>query len=222
MKLSDAFYKTFNTQYENVGTDVSYHIEKVKHNGKYQLYIYFQGSNGENDWKANFKFCKKTYSRRPYKDMKTKFRVHAGFLECWKQVEDIIKEAIKDNEINSICILGYSHGAALAVLCHECCWFNRPDLRSFINTFAFETPRVYANFRVKKSLKERWHNCYVFRNSNDIVTHLPPALFGYTHVGKIIKIGRRDKYKFMNSISAHHPEKVYNALIDYEKFYKNI
>lgn len=227
MKIAKQFYKTFSLHYDNVGTDVSYKIEKKVFNKdtskEYSiLYIYFQGSEGKNDWKANFRFYKKIYSRKPYKGMETKFRVHAGFLECWKQVEDIVKEKIKDSHIKYIYIFGYSHGAALATLCHECVWFNRPDLRSKIFTYAFEAPRVYASFRVKKSLKERWNNCFVFRNSNDIVTHLPSVLFGYTHVGTLVKIGRRDRYKFMNSVSAHYPEKVYNALIDYENFYKNI
>lgn len=227
--LSHLFYNTFSNTYENIGDSVSYKIEECTYNEGEEnefidLIIYFQGSEGENDWKANFKFYKKVYSRRPYKGMETKFRVHAGFLECWKQVEDIIKEKIKNPLIKRITICGYSHGAALAVLCHECCWFNRRDIanNNQLYTFAFEAPRVYASFRVKKSLKERWNNCFVFRNSNDIVTHLPPVLFGYTHVGTLVKIGRRDKYKFMNSISAHHPEKVYNALKDYQKFYKNI
>lgn len=227
--LEFLFYETFVRKYQNIGSNVSYaidenHFNKGKKDEFISLIIYFQGSNGENDWKANFKFYKKIYSRRPYKGMETKFRVHAGFLECWKQVEDIIKEKIKNPLIKKITICGYSHGAALAVLCHECCWFNRNDIVKNENlmTFAFEAPRVYASFRVKKSLKERWNNCYVFRNSNDIVTHLPPILFGYTHVGKLVKIGRRDRYRFMNSVSAHRPEKVYNALVEYKKFYKNI
>lgn len=227
--LSELFYETFSRKYQNVGDSVSYAIDektynKGKENEFVDLKIYFQGSEGENDRKANFKFYKKIYSRRPYKGMETKFRVHAGFLECWKQVEDIVKEKIKNPLIKRITICGYSHGAALAVLCHECCWFNRRDIakNGKLVTFAFEAPRVYASFRVKKSLKERRENCTIFRNSNDIVTHLPPVLFGYTHVGTLVKIGRRDKYKFMNSVSAHHPEKVYNALIDYQNFYKNI
>ena len=223
--LAEQFYKTFSTIYDDIGTDVSYRIEKKvynkdEENERHDLFIYFQGSNGDNDWKANFKFYKKVYSRRPYKGMETKFRVHAGFLECWKQVEDLIKAEITDEKIKRITIFGYSHGAALATLCHECCWFNRPDIRNNIETFAFEAPRVYASFRVKKELKERWEKCHLFRNRNDIVTHLLPVIFGYCNVNKITKIGRRKKYKFMNSVSAHHPEEVYQSLFDYENFYK--
>ena len=101
----------------------------------------------------------------------------------------------KDEEGNykwaRIVVVGYSHGGALAALCHECVWYNREDLREgdALLGFGFEAPRIYAGWRMPKALKERWKNFTVYRNKNDIVTHLPPVLFGFRHVGKMKKIG---------------------------------
>ena len=172
------------------------------------LYIYLAPSNSELDWKHNFMFGK-----RPYKDMKIPYKVHRGFLKCWKTIEDIIIDIIHDITIRSIIIVGYSHGGALAMLCHECCWFHRPDIRKYIYGISFEGPRVYASFFVKKQLKERWKNFINFRNRNDIVTHVPPVLFGYTHVGRIIKIKHKDWY---GCVKAHYPSHVRQALLEYD------
>lgn len=118
-------------------------------------------------------------------------------MKCWKMVQDIVIDKVmeKDEEGNykwtRIVVVGYSHGGALAALCHECVWYNREDLREgdALMGYGFEAPRVYAGWRMPKALKERWKNFTVYRNKNDIVTHLPPVLFGFRHVGKMKVIG---------------------------------
>ena len=226
--VSDLFYICANGIFENVGDYVSYNITKVVdddynsyHTDRkyYKLYIYFQASKEKSDWKANFHFFKTLRKRKPYNDMNVSYKVHSGFLACWKEVKDVIKEAIRDEDISGITIVGYSHGAALATLCHECCWYNRPDLRNNLLTLAFEAPRIYGGFKVKKELKERWENCYVFRNKNDLVTHLPPRIFGFCDVGNLVKIGQQKTYGFMTCIRAHYPENVYQSLNEYEDFH---
>lgn len=168
------------------------------------LYIYFEPSDGKIDWKHNFMFAK-----RPYKDMKEPYRVHRGFLKCWKYVEDIIIDAVKDPDIEEIITVGYSHGGALAMLCHECCWYHRPDIRDNIWGIGFDTPRVYAGLKVRKQLKKRWKNFLVIRNHTDLVTHLPPVIFGYSHVGEMLKIGKKAKY---GCIKSHYPDKILKSL----------
>ena len=130
-----------------------------------------------------------------------------------------MREAFADKSISSIVISGYSHGAALAVLCHECAWWCRPDLRDRLITLAFEAPRVYAGFTIKKSLRERWENCFIFRDKNDIVTHLPPVIFGFRTVGRLVKIGNHKTYGIGSFIKAHCPENVDTALKEYTQFY---
>lgn len=227
-KLSELFYECAfdNVPWQEVGLGVNYaFVEEGT-----TLYIYFQGSSQKVDWIRNFLFRKV-----PFKDIDVKFRVHKGFLSAWKEVEDIIinkvcekkeilvseTEARFEYKWRQIIIVGYSHGGALSGICHEVVWYHRPDLRkNKLFGFGFESPRFYAGFRVKKALRERWANYTVIRDHNDIVTHCPPVIFGYTHVGKILKIKgdlNLAGVKTLNCVKAHYPQVVYDGLVKYEE-----
>ena len=109
----------YDIEYQECGDHVNYAFVEDGHT----LYIYFQGSDGDVDWRRNFSFWKK-----PYKDMDSPYRVHAGFMKAWKEVEDIVIEKITERSAvmnmayrwNKIITVGYSHGGALAAFCHEC------------------------------------------------------------------------------------------------------
>lgn len=203
--LTELFYNVNrNVPYITVGDGVDYCF--IQENRT--LYIYFEPSDGKVDWKHNFMFAK-----RPYKDMKIPYKVHRGFLQCWKTIEDIVIDRIADRNINEIIIIGYSHGGALSMLCHECCWFHRPDIKNNIWGIGFGSPRVYTGLWVKKSLKPRWQQYMIIRNHTDLVTHVPPKLFGYSHVGKLVKIGKKKKY---SCIKSHYPSNISESLAEFE------
>lgn len=232
-KISELFRICNESSYDVVGKDVNYLFEEDKDT----LYIYFQGSVSKWDWMRNFFFIKGF--KKPYKNMEVPYRVHKGFLNAWKEVEDIIIEKITEKKIikkvnkrtkeeesreeykwKTIVVVGYSHGGAISGLCHECVWFNRPDLREKgLYGYGFESPRFYAGFKVRKNLKERWATYTVVRTNNDLVTHCPPCLFGYKHVGTILKV-RGDcslvTDKVPNCIKSHYGQVVYDALVKYE------
>ncbi len=219
MHLSKLFHLcAYEIEYQQVGDSVNYAF--LEDNST--LYIFFQGSNSISDWVRNFFFKKK-----PYKDMKIKYRVHAGFLAAWKEVEDIIIEKIQEKANNEfkwkqIIIAGYSHGGALAAFCHECVWFWRSDLReNGLVGYGFEAPRIYGCLFVKKELKPRWQKFFIIRTNNDIVTHCPPAVFGYCHVSNILKVKgdtKLVKKKWIpKCVKSHYPEVVYDALLRYDK-----
>lgn len=162
----------------------------VEHDGDYAiqrdgntLYLFLEWSNGGSDWRNNFDFPAK-----PYKDMGIKWYCHRGFLRVWKSIEPYIKSAIMDDTVQKIVVIGYSHGAAIAMLAHEYVWYNRPDLRDNIEGYGFGAPRCYWGLKIKKSIKERWENFHPIRNENDIVTRVPPAVFGFVHANKVIHI----------------------------------
>lgn len=213
----------YDISYETVGDSVNYAFMTKKNT----LYIFFQGSSQISDWVRNFMFPAK-----PYKDMEIPYRVHRGFLAAWKEVEDIIIAKIteknaKDNyKWSKIVVVGYSHGGALAGFCHECVWFWRPDLReSGLIGYGFEAPRFYAGWKVKKELKERWETFFVVRNNNDIVTHCPPAIFGFCHVGTILKIHGDTSLvegKYCKCVKSHFPECVYDGLVKDEAFVEDV
>ena len=113
-----------------------------------------------------------------------------------------LEEQILNPKFTKIIISGYSHGAAIAVLCHEFAYRVRPDLKESIFGYGFGCPRVLWGIKTGKH-REIWKNFTVIKNIDDLITHLPPAFFGYFHVGEILKIGEKGKY---SSIDAHRPE----------------
>ena len=167
------------------------------------LYLWFQHSNGITDWLNNFR----AYAV-PYREMTPIWRCHKGFLSVFKPLLPYLQPLIEDNEIQRICTVGYSHGAALAVLCHEYIWYHRPDLRSSICGYGFGCPRVLYGC-VPEALTQRWSHFYVIRNQDDIVTHLPPRISGYCHVGNLVTIGTLGKY---SATDAHRPESYLHEL----------
>lgn len=149
------------------------------------LYLYLQGSNGNVDWMNNFDFW-----AEPYKDMSIKWKAHRGFVRVWKEIEPFVKDDIMNPKVKKINIVGYSHGAALAVLAHEYAWFNREDIRDNIFGYGFEPPRVFHGTKMPKELEHRWSQFTTFRNGLDLVTYVPPYIFGYRHVGKIVHMNK--------------------------------
>ncbi len=205
MNLTKLFLRCISTPYQKVGVSNNYAVKRTRNT----LYIFFEGSDGYVDWKNNLDFPAKPYKRMN----KTVWFAHRGFLKEWKELEDVIHAYISNSSIQKIVIAGFSRGAGIALLCHEYVWFNRPDLRNAIRGYGFGCPRIIWGLCTKK-IKERWKNFTVIRNDNDIITRLPPTLLGYTHVGKMLTIGKKGKY---NKIQAHFPESYHAELLEYEK-----
>lgn len=200
-------------EYQEVGHDVDYAFIEGAND---TLYIYFEPSNSKTDWIVNFAF-----PRRPYKDMQIPYRVHGGFLSNWKAVEDIVIARVTEKGANGdyrwkrVVVVGYSHGGALAALCHEGVWFHREDLREAgLAGISFDGPRVFGGLYVPAALKERWAHFYVIRNHRDIVTHLPPVVMFFRHVGELVEIGAGED---PGLIGAHYPNKIRESLQEFEK-----
>lgn len=161
------------------------------------LYLWFQHSHGMTDWLSNLNFV-----AVPYREMEPVWKCHAGFLKVWKSVKPYLEPLILDPTVRRVCVVGYSHGAALALLCHEYIWYHRPDLRDTLCGYGFGCPRVLFGC-VPDDVAVRWDTFFRVSNENDIVTHLPPRVSGYCHVGVPVSIGENGKY---SPIDAHRPE----------------
>lgn len=205
MKLSTLFSRTLHITYTHVQNSADFATSRVGNT----LYIYFAASQGKEDWKNNLSFPAKAYKRAKSKT----WYAHRGFWKVWKTIEDYIASDIADKTVKKIVISGYSHGGAIALLCHEYAWYNRPDLRESIEGFGFGCPRVVFG-RISKELDLRWERFTVVRNIDDIVTHLPPAVLGFNHVGMMLEIGERGKY---SKIDAHRAENIMAELLAWEK-----
>lgn len=198
MNLYDNMEQCLNANYKTVENAGDYSVERDGNT----LRIFFEWSDGAEDWKNNFNFPAK-----PYKHMKNLWFCHRGFLKVWKSIEPYIEQDIKNLEVMEIDIVGYSHGAAIALLCYEYCIFNRPDI--VVTGVGFGCPRVFWGF-VPKKIRERLNSFKVVRNRKDIVTYVPPAILGYRHVTEIVKIGTSGESQ--GTIDDHRPESYLESL----------
>lgn len=172
------------------------------------LYILFQQSVGLTDWQNNLDF-----PAAPYRNMETDWRCHRGFLRVWRSVQPYIDEILQLTGYVNVTTAGYSHGGALAVLCHEYIWFRYPGLRSRLRGAGFGAPRVVWCRAGCRRIAPRWETFTVIRNLDDAVTYLPPALLGYRHMGHLLEIGRKGRY---TPIDAHRPEAYLFSLAEAE------
>ena len=179
----------------------------TEHEGSYsirregsKLFVYFEKSNGATDWRNNLDFPAK-----PYREMADKWYCHRGFLKVWKAIEPDIKDKLLDPQILEIEIVGYSHGGAIAQLCYEWVKFNRPEI--IVSGYGFGAPRVLWGFP-SKAVRERFKGFLVVRNGRDIVTHMPPAIFGFRHMGTVKKIG----YLSAGAVRDHTPSEYLDNL----------
>lgn len=172
------------------------------------LYILFECSVEKEDWINNFSFPAK-----PYKSMDAVWLCHGGFLKVWKAMRDDIEAYVADilashDEIHNIKCVGYSHGGAIAVFATEDMAYLYGDKYS-VEGYGFGAPRVLWGL-VPKSIKERLSVFTTIRNIDDIVTHVPPRIFGFRNCGHLTKVGVQGKYNF---IDAHRPESYLQELI---------
>ncbi|MBQ2766350.1 MAG: lipase family protein [Clostridia bacterium] len=205
MNLYDLFSMCLSIPYLQTGGSANYAV----HREGRVLYIFFEASSGSNDWRINFNFPAKAYKRMG----QPVWFAHRGFLDTWKEIEPVLADKIADRTVKKLVITGYSHGAALAMLCHEYVWYNRPDLRQTLDGYGFGSPRVFWGIK-NAELSRRWERFHVIRNIDDIVTHLPPAALGYRHVGTMIKLGGSGKY---SPVDAHRPENILRELQPYRE-----
>jgi hypothetical protein len=202
MKLSTLFQRCLEAPYVHLAESADCCFEQQGET----LYIYLQDSDGYEDWKNNLDF-----PARPYRRMgQTHWYAHRGFVKVWRAVEPYIASAVMEESVRRVVTVGYSHGGALAVLCHEYIWFHRPDLREHIEGYGFGAPRVIWGV-YGQDISARWERFIVVRNIDDIVTHLPPRSLGYFHVGRLVEVGEKGKY---SRIDAHRSE---NILIELER-----
>lgn len=205
MTLSKLFSRCVHHTYTTAPDSVDYALDRV---GSH-MYIYFEASDGVVDWLRNLDFPAAAYSRNG----KTAWYAHRGFLTAWKSLIPRIKPLVTDPTVKQATVVGYSHGAALAVFCHEYVWYHRPDLRDRLDGYGFGCPRVLWGRRPSE-ITERWARFTVIRNLDDIVTHVPPRVLGYFHVGQMLEIGEAGKY---SAVDAHRPENIRRELWVYER-----
>lgn len=204
MLLSELFSRCLSIPYVSVGSSADLALDRTNDT----LTIYFQHSRGEQDWQKNLNFPARAYPRSEG----IAWYVHRGFLSLWQEIEPYVAALLRQERTRTIAVCGYSHGAALAALCHEYIWYHAPQQRDRLRGYGFGSPRLLWGPRPTQLL-QRWEHFTVIRNLDDVVTHLPPRLLGYSHVGKLLEIGQRGAY---SAAEAHTAQNILAALKQYE------
>jgi predicted lipase len=179
--------------WETTGTDTQFKIVEQED----EVLIVFCPSNSKADWKINFSFPK-----LPYREMKTKFYVHGGFLKEWKKINNFFLDTIAEIK-KPITIVGWSYGGAMATLCMEDVWFHFPEKRSQMRAITFGSPRVVwiRNF---KSIEQRWDGTTRYVNGSDIIPTLPFGFLGFKHVVPETHIGDKKSFLRFFFINLYH------------------
>ena len=99
----------------------------------------------------------------------------------------------------SLTCVGYSHGAALALLATEELSHRAPSGIE-VKGYGFASPRVIWG-TLPDTVCQHLRNFCTIRNISDLVTHLPPVVFGFRHI-HLQTIGEKGKY---GPIEAHTP-----------------
>ena len=192
--------KVFDNPIEFSSGDVSGHYAIVDDT----IYIVYQGSHGRSDWMDNLKFWKKEVKKvKPYGNADSDIEVHAGFMEQYKQIRDIIHVIVKSNNRSEIIVTGHSLGGAIACLCSVDINYCFPD--KFISCVTFGSPRV-GNKAFADSFNKRVPNSWRYVNGDDIVPKVPMVIMFYYHVDKLVNIGKKKFYKIL-SWEDHEPER---------------
>ena len=201
--LYDMFEQCLNQSYTHTENGASFSFFRDHST----LYIFFEKSNGAVDWKSNF-----NYRAVKYPQDNKRLYCHEGFLAVWLDILPYLVNEISDKSVKEIVSVGYSHGAGVALLSYEYCRYVRSDIQDKIFGFGFGSPRVIWG----KSNRRVWDGFFVIKNIDDLITHLPPSIFGYRHVGHMITIGQSGKY---SKIDAHRQEnylyELKNSQIDF-------
>lgn len=178
------------------------------------LYLLFEWSDGREDWHNNLTFFAQKVHPKSFKD--EVWYAHRGFLKVWRSMETAVMEGIaqqvQHSSMQRLFCVGYSHGAALALLATEAVARRFGD-SLIVEGYGFGSPRVVKG-SLPPDVKERLSVFHTVRNIPDLVTHLPPKAWGYRHVG-LQEIGEKGKY---GPIKAHTSQAYIQVLRETQQF----
>ncbi len=171
-----------------------------------EVFITFRGTNSTVDRYKNIMFCKKC---SPFEES-DRICVHRGFLSAYMS-EDVREKIhlLVSSRIKSVTLCGHSLGAAMAILCAYDLQKSYPALD--YEVYLYGSPRV-GNYSFMRSYNKRLIKTVRVENGNDIVCKIPPALFGYRHVGSSFHIGKRAS-ALAFSFAAHYPDDYFEKML---------
>jgi len=154
------------------------------------IQINFEETNGKKDWFVNFMFVEKYYDSFIWEDKKITLRVHNGWAAMYKAMKHYVRnefwELKRRYPTANVEIIGWSLGSSQAMLCAQDLNYNygiKPHLYTYGSVNPFKT-NIFNRHKIKKYLRDCCNEVYNFCDVNDIVTYLPPRLFGFIKIKK--------------------------------------
>ncbi|MDL5050292.1 lipase family protein [Oscillatoria amoena NRMC-F 0135] len=121
-------------------------------------------------------------------------KIHRGFLlaltSVWAEVSDCIDTLLKKHPDKSLWLTGHSLGGALATIA---CAYRIDENLPIGGVYTFGQPRVgdgSFSRNLNRTIQDRF---FRVANHRDIVTRLPPRVFGYDHAGQICYFDKNQK-----------------------------
>lgn len=168
-----------------------------------EVFVAFRGTDSLRDVQLDVKF-KKQSARRLTGEEKSK--IHRGFLEAFfcENFQEKLFSKLKNSGAQKIYFTGHSLGGAMAVL--AALDYRLKEQNSEIWVITFGCPRV-GNRAFCRLYERKILEVVHVQNGNDIVTKMPPRLFGYSLPGAVYHIGKR---RVIGAFSAkEHRQKAY-------------
>ena len=122
-------------------------------------------------------------------------KVHRGFKTEVDDLWPMIETALMDND-QPLYICGHSLGGAMATICAGRCYLSHIESNP-VELFTYGSPRVGDSRYINYVNMDH----YRFVNNNDIVTRVPPVLFGYRHCGYEVYFDRNSRIRKLGLIS---------------------
>ncbi|OKH18757.1 lipase family protein [[Limnothrix rosea] IAM M-220] len=163
-----------------------------------KIIIAFRGSERKiADWATNTKAIRTNFS-----EDKTLGTVHRGFNAAlnslWPELETEIQALRTANQ--TIWLTGHSLGGALATLATAKLHLDNSQI-PVSGLYTFGQPRVGSqkfSIAFNSQLKNITFRCV---NNNDVVTRVPPQIFGYSHVGRLMYFDARGRLRNDRNLS---------------------
>lgn len=229
---SNDYNHTGKARYKIEYTKVPYTYKGVTFEANFEVHyeedrrviqINFEETNGKLDWLTNLLFIQRYYDSFEYGGKKITLKVHNGWAAMYKAVKHMIRDRVKVLLLKdpgaTFEIIGWSLGSGQAQLCAQDIYYNfhrKVNLYTYGSVNPWKT-NIFNRRKIRNYLRDCCYECYNFGDVNDVVSYLPPRLFGF------IKIKRRSVGRPFLFWRLFNPGKYHTHYDDeslYTKFYR--
>ena len=168
MNLLEAYNAAFDSSGEHLRDEAS-GVDLYVRTEEGHTTVVAWGSCEPADWRTNFRFLLRRWSRHPLAREDSAVRVHRGYMDAYMRLRESLLDQLP--MIGTILITGYSMGGGLAEIIALDLSVQRPLAQ--VSCANFSGARVW-NRAGAESFARRVPDAVFVKYGNDIVTKVPP------------------------------------------------